>query len=58
MGSVYFAAPLRSLGFFPDKTEDETKAALEKHASLGIHPIGITALFLILFLLGLLALVW
>ncbi len=52
------AGPLRSLGFFPDKSEEETKAFLEKRATLGIHPIGLTALLGIIFLLGLLALAW
>jgi multicomponent Na+:H+ antiporter subunit D len=50
------AGPLRSLGFFPDKSKEEVRDALEKRATLGIHPIGLTALLGILFLLGFLAL--
>ena len=50
--------PLRALGFFPGKSEEEARAILEKQATTGIHPIGLTALFGILFLLGLLALTW
>tara|TARA_Y100001934_G_C12363293_1_gene781964 strand:- start:105 stop:1922 length:1818 start_codon:yes stop_codon:yes gene_type:complete len=40
----WFVRPLRALGFFPDKTEDETVAALEERGDLGIHPVGLTAL--------------
>ena len=50
--------PLRALGLFPDKTVDESKEVLEKRAMLGIHPVGLTALFGILFLLVFLALAW
>ena len=52
------AGPLRSLGFFSDKSKEEARDALEKRATLGIHPIGLTALLGILFLLSLLALAW
>ena len=49
--------PLHSLGFFSDKSKEEARDALEKRATLGIHPIGLTALVAILFLLFLLLLV-
>jgi multicomponent Na+:H+ antiporter subunit D len=50
--------PLRALGFFPGKSDEETEAALEQQSSSGIHPIGLTALLGILFLLGFLVLAW
>ena len=40
----WFVRPLRALGFFADKTEDETVAVLEERGDLGIHPVGLTAL--------------
>lgn len=40
----WFVRPLRALGFFADKSEDETVAALEERGDLGIHPVGLTAL--------------
>ena len=52
------ARPLRSLGFFPDKTLDEAKDALENRAQLGVHPVGLTAVFGIIFLFALVALVF
>ena len=55
----HIAVPLRALGLLPEKTTvDESKDVLDKRASLGIHPVGLTALFGILFLLFLLALAW
>jgi hypothetical protein len=50
--------PLQRLGFYPGKSDEETEADLEQQATTGIHPIGLTALFGILFLLGFLVLAW
>ena len=50
------AFPLRALGLFPEKTAEQAKEVLDKRATLGIHPVGLTALMGILFLLGLVAL--
>ena len=52
------ARPLRSLGFFPDKTLGEARGVLENRAILGIHPVGLTAVFGIIFLFALVALVF
>jgi multicomponent Na+:H+ antiporter subunit D len=53
-----FANPLRALGLLSHETEDEAKDALGKRAVSGIHPIGLTALFGMIFLLMLVVLVW
>ena len=50
--------PLRACGFYPGKSDEEVEADLAKQAKTGIHPVGLTALFVILFLLGFLFLAW
>lgn len=54
----WLSPPLQRLGFYPGKSDEETEADLEKQATTGIHPVGLTALFGILFLLGFLVLAW
>lgn len=59
-GQVYIleflSDPLHEIGILGTDSKAKTKARISKRASLGIHPIGLSALFGLIFLLGFLLL--
>ncbi|MBP52387.1 MAG: Na(+)/H(+) antiporter subunit D [Opitutae bacterium] len=59
-GQVYvlefFADPLHEIGILGSDSKAKTKARITKRAGLGVHPVGLTALFGLIFLLGFLLL--
>lgn len=59
-GQVYvlefLSDPLHEIGILGTDSKAKTKARISKRASLGIHPIGLSALFGLIFLLGFLLL--
>ena len=52
----FLADPLHAAGLLGNDKRDRAKARISKRAGLGIHPVGLTALFGMLFLLAFLLL--
>ena len=54
--SVFLSDPLHGLGLLGENDKQKTKELIKKRSSLGVYPIGLTALVALIFLFAFLVL--